>query len=545
MAKPCGALLLVSADRFRCAEIIMRILAGSIPPVVGASLLALCLVSPALAQTGTGVAKQDADNEQVIISNPPEQQSRVRKLLSRLFGNAKRETLKTTGSEVMSVPKGKSAGLEKQLERLGAKVTRLRENWNHILTRRKDDAPLTPEQTAAIGKTSKSPETVRVGVLQMPNAAVAELALTRFEQSVGTRGRGGPQEDPYAKVVLPMSGGRYITLVRKRPPDFTPGGVTWNGETEETGERALLMLWKDGHLSGYFGYKGRVFTVNHVGGDVHTMAEIDPGKLPPDHTPDPAQRNPSVAPPAAPAALPQPPPEPKVAPFPDAERQALEAKQIVIDVMLLFTKKVADSYIHNPADLATLAIEQANETFRNSGLGNIKLRLVHSQLVDYDEAGADQFDHLYRMVDGVGAFKDLKKLRDEKRADIVGLVLDSPNGCGQSTRVGADAEEAFFVVHHACAAITYSIAHEVGHILGTRHDRFMDANDAPFPFAHGYINGAKWRDMMSYREGCGGCPRIPYWSNPRVLYQGDPTGTAASDNARVILEQAERVSKFR
>ena len=147
--------------------------------------------------------------------------------------------------------------------------------------------------------------------------------------------------------------------------------------------------------------------------------------------------------------------------------------------MLLYTRKVADTYIHDPADLSALAIEQANQTFRNSGLGNISLRLVHTQLIDYDESGADQFDHLYRMVDGVGAFKDLKKLRDEKRADIVGLVLDSPTGCGQSTRVGADADEAYFVVHHACAAITYSIAHEIGHILGARHDRYMDANDKP------------------------------------------------------------------
>ena len=168
-----------------------------------------------------------------------------------------------------------------------------------------------------------------------------------------------------------------------------------------------------------------------------------------------------------------------------------------------------------------------------------------NQLIDYDEAGADQFVHLYRMVDGIGAFKNVKKLRDEKRADIVGLILDNPTGCGLSTRVGADADEAFFVVHHACAAITFSIAHEIGHILGARHDRYMDTNESPFPFAHGYINGTKWRDMMSYREGCGGCPRIPYWSNPRVKYNGEPTGTAASDNARVILEQAERVSKFR
>jgi hypothetical protein len=42
-----------------------------------------------------------------------------------------------------------------------------------------------------------------------------------------------------------------------------------------------------------------------------------------------------------------------------------------------------------------------------------------------------------------------------------------------------------------------------------------------------------------------GCLRIPYWSNPRVTYQGEPTGTLLEDNARVILEQAERVSRFK
>ena len=73
-----------------------------------------------------------------------------------------------------------------------------------------------------------------------------------------------------------------------------------------------------------------------------------------------------------------------------------------------------------------------------------------------------------------------------------------------------------------------SIAHEIGHILGARHDRAIDAQrHAVRLTAHGYVNGTKWRDMMSYKEGCDGCPRIPYWSNPRVLYKGEPTGTAA------------------
>jgi hypothetical protein len=91
----------------------------------------------------------------------------------------------------------------------------------------------------------------------------------------------------------------------------------------------------------------------------------------------------------------------------------------------------------------------------------------------------------------------------------------------------------------------FSIAHEIGHILGARHDRHTDALDSPFPYGHGYVNGTKWRDIMSYQGGCEGCPRIPYWSNPRITYNGEPTGTDANDNARVILEQALRVSNFR
>ena len=337
-------------------------------------------------------AAKEAQTEDVIVSGKPEQKSRVRQALDRLLGKTESKKLETTGSEVISLPKEKAAELKKRLEKLGAKVTTLRKDWNHILHPAKKDTPLTPKQKAAIETAAKAPETVNVGVLKMPDAAVAELALTKFEQSVGTRGRAGPQDDPYAKVMLPMAGGGHITLVRTRAPDFTPGGVTWVGETEETKERAVLMLWKDGHLSGYFGFKGRVYTVNHVGGDIHTMAEIDPKKLPPDHAPDPKNRNAAVAPPPAPATPPPPPPEPEVAPFADADRQALEAKPIVIDVMLLITKKVVDSYIRNPVDLSTLAIEQANNTFRNSGLGNITLRLVHSQVIDYDEADVDQFD---------------------------------------------------------------------------------------------------------------------------------------------------------
>ena len=86
------------------------------------------------------------------------------------------------------------------------------------------------------------------------------------------------------------------------------------------------------------------------------------------------------------------------------------------------------------------------------------------------------------------------------------------------------------VVHHGCAAANYTVAHEVGHLIGARHDL-------------SYVNGTKWRDIMSVRESCGGCPRVPVWSSPMVLVNGERAGTAELDNARVIAEQAARVSQ--
>jgi hypothetical protein len=308
----------------------------------------------------------------------------------------------------------------------------------------------------------------------------------------------------------------------------------------------MLMLWSNALLTGYFAYNGTIYTLESLGGGVTAVADQDRGKLPPDH-PRPAARPDSVSASLSDtqSQLQLSPPEPSVAPFPESARAALEAKNIVIDVMLLYSSRVAEKYVRDPADLLALAIDETNNSFRNSGLGNIKLRLVHTQVVEYDAGVEDNFNHLYRMVDGDGPFKDVKRLRDEKRADIVGLIIDNPGGCGLSTRVGPSSDEAYFVVHHACAMITLSIAHEIGHIVGVRHDRFVDENDTPFAYGHGYVNADKWRDIMSYKAGCGGCPRIPFWSNPRIIYKGEPMGTDATDSARVFLELAERVSKFR
>ena len=194
--------------------------------------------------------------------------------------------------------------------------------------------------------------------------------------------------------------------------------------------------------------------------------------------------------------------------------------------------KAASNYPDIEHELVDLAIGETNKSFRLSNLGHIKLRLVHAYRTDYVEEGA-HFDHVWRFADkDDGYMEEIHSLRDKHRADVAILVVDDPKGCGLATRVRADADEAFAVVHYACAAANYTLAHEIGHLIGASHEL-------------SYVNGTKWRDIMGSKESCGGCPRVPVWSNPTVLIKGEAAGTAELNNARVIAEQAARVASFR
>ena len=511
------------------------------------AVLALSLVAlpvPVFAQSPAAQKQAPGSTDTVIISQMPERKGPIYALLKKLFCKNNGGVTGSANSEVWSMPQGQTSRVSKRLEALGMKVTKLREDWNHILKEHK--GPVTNAQQQMIDKAKSMPGAAAVHVMQVPDAALTAFAMTSetYNPVVPPELRTPSKEQAPSSVVLPISPTKSITLQRVRYSSDARG-CTWNGIVAETGESALLMRWNDGHITGLVGYKGRIYTVANVGDKLHAVVEMDPRQMPPDHSaPKPTADPRADLRPDAPAKTAAPTGPPAVKPLSDADRRALESNQIVIDLMMVYTKRAASRYLREPSDLMAMAVEQANASFRNSGLGNISLRLVHTQATDYDESEGEHFEHLYRMVDGVGPFKDIRKLRNEKKADIVGLIVDDASGCGLSTRVAPDSEDAYFVVHHSCAAITISIAHEIGHILGARHDRAIDTNNAPFAYGHGYVNG-KWRDIMSYQQTCDGCVRIPFWSSPRVMYQGEPTGTDAEDNARVILEQAERVSKFR
>jgi hypothetical protein len=84
---------------------------------------------------------------------------------------------------------------------------------------------------------------------------------------------------------------------------------------------------------------------------------------------------------------------------------ATGSTDIVIDVIIAYTKKAAANYTDIKSELIDLSIEEGNESFRMSGLGNIKLRLVHAYQTDYVEEGA-HFDHVWRFADKGDGYMD-------------------------------------------------------------------------------------------------------------------------------------------
>jgi hypothetical protein len=537
-----------------------------------AVLVTVALLLSQGAYADAGEPKQRAE---LLLSGLPERESKNYADLLRLAGaDVRIKPGDDPSSETWSLPRSHLKRLLQRLNTLGVKRTSLDINWNRLLRPPGQGLKMTGGQELVLDALKSSNETLVVGVLAALKGAPAEEALRRDAEGKITATR------PGARIVIPFNDSERITAVRKTISK-KGGGWTWRGEIEDTAEPVLLMWWKGGKFTGIFTYRGRIYTLRNIGGDLHAIVESEPDKLPPDHSPV-ASRNgqttaltddPLVsrgegavmrAAPAkndhesnkdlvgtakaffAPAGVPAlQPMSGKVVPLSGAKRRQLAAKQVTIDVMVLYTPKVAKKYLDLDTDLIALSIEQANQSFVSSGIGNVQLHLVHHQQVNYDEGQRQHFEHLYNMVDGQGAFSEIHRLRDEKRADVVVLIVDDASGCGLSTRVAAGADEAFVVVHHTCAALTYSIAHEIGHLIGARHDKALDPNTTPFPYGHGYVNGSKWRDIMSYRQSCSGCPRIPYWSNPTIKIRGEAGGTVDADNARVILEQAERVANFR
>lgn len=337
-----------------------------------------------------------------------------------------------------------------------------------------------------------------------------------------------------AKTVgIPLADGRVLQVDGVRKTTRSASDFSWFGTLPNGGSATLVV--QNGDITGSVRDGTDLYQIMPVSGGVHALIAVDQSKVPPEHPP---------------GALPEAPRGASPDRRGDASNSAIQgdaaADSVRVDVLVPYTNAVAAA-VSNINALIQLAVDESNQAYAQSNAG-VVLRLVGTMQVNYTEyaGNTDPFTNaLNDVTNGTGVMAAVHSQRDALGADEVALLISDQSFCGLGW-LNSTENLAYVAVAYNCATGYYSFSHEIGHNFGARHDPQVDPTTTPYAYAHGFHNGNAWRTIMAYGDYCNNCPRIQYFSNPSVLYQGTATGTSAtSDNARVHRERVATIASFR
>jgi len=221
--------------------------------------------------------------------------------------------------------------------------------------------------------------------------------------------------------------------------------------------------------------------------------------------------------------------------------KAMYGNSPVIRILMAYTPAFAAN--HDEDGLIATAILEFNQSFVNSS-ANVSVELAYKRQVNYTETGSFETD-LERFIGTTDGYMDeIHNLRDQYYADVCILILETGNHYGLAGRILAPKSRAFAVVRSDGVTGRYTPVHELGHLIGARHNIEVDNTMLPFPYGHGYIDPyspCDWMTIMGvndlkYNEfGV----RRKQWSRPG--YYGN-TDTAYV--VQVLNEESYRVANF-
>ena len=242
-------------------------------------------------------------------------------------------------------------------------------------------------------------------------------------------------------------------------------------------------------------------------------------------------------------------------------------REFTIDVAIVYTPAARSAAGGTGAieAMIDLMIAETNQAYQASGVHH-RLALVERSEVSYTESGNAALD-VERMADpSDGYIDEVHAMRDWVGADLVHLLVAESNLSG----FGHLYPGAFGLSRYDGGGGL--LAHELGHNMGLRHDRYQvhhhEGGGLRSNPAYGYVNqrglasgahpSSRWKTIMAYGSQCADagfhCPDVLRFSNPRQRYREDPLGVAygegsgvagASDAAAVVNAMGPAVAFYR
>ncbi|WP_459062700.1 M12 family metallo-peptidase [Stenotrophomonas sp. PSU-St15] len=339
--------------------------------------------------------------------------------------------------------------------------------------------------------------------------------------------------------------GQRVQAVRSKVETLPDGGSVWYGQLRSASGRlqaatsngqddpgnSVILVRSGDTLTGSIRKEGKLYRLRPLG-NRHVLVEVDESRMPADHPADYNQL-------------------PKI-PLPADDRigiaQASSGTPATIRVLVVATNAAVAAYGGNMQSLVQLAVAESNQGYTNSNVG-LTLQLARYETTSYSESGDFNTDLARFRGTSDGYMDSIHSSRNTYTADVGVLLINNASYCGLASGIGSSASTAFAAVYWDCATGYYSFAHEIGHLQSARHDLANDPSTSPYAYGHGYryepSSGTGWRTIMAY-NCTRSCPRLNYWSNPNISYNGIPMGTASTaDNQRVLVNTKHTIAGFR
>lgn len=347
------------------------------------------------------------------------------------------------------------------------------------------------------------------------------------------------------------------TLELDEPEIHRNKAKVWRGRVRGEQDSDVTLAVRGTKMVGTITSGQRLYKIEPAENNRHRLVEIDDDAMRPDHHPlvVPDDGTP-VEPPAPEPNLQQ--PDASAAAASDAVTTAAATTNTTVDLLVVYTATARAKQGGTAAMNALIAmgVDLANQAYTNSKIA-MQLRLVRSAEVSYRETGDISTD-LTRLRSTNDGFMDtVHQLRNQYKADMVALIVDNGGAyCGIAYVMAngpraSFASYAFSVTDRDCVS-NNTLTHELGHNMGDAHDR-ASGGTGVFAYSYGYQDPiGKFRTIMAYACPNVSCPRVKYFSNPKILINGRPAGidhrinpTNSADNARSMNEVRNVIAAWR